>query len=111
LEKPPLKTAITDSKFLKFDDLEVIFLRLEMGVLLDNLSRVYNVVSGKAAAKAKDTEDNANSKTTGEEKEEKDLGVTTLSQFVEENRTNVIYRCINPQIASKGLRGMFKELF
>ncbi len=30
LEKPPLKTAITESNFFKFDDLEVNFLRLEM---------------------------------------------------------------------------------
>jgi hypothetical protein len=52
LEKPTLKTAITESKFFKFDDLEVNFLRLEMGVLQDILSRVYKVVSGKVAAKA-----------------------------------------------------------
>jgi hypothetical protein len=47
LENPALKTAITESKFFKFDGLEVNFLRLEMGVLLGNLSRVYKVVSGK----------------------------------------------------------------
>jgi len=39
-----LKNAITESEFFKFDDLEVNFLRLEMGVLLANLSRVYSVV-------------------------------------------------------------------
>ena len=77
-----MKTAITESEFFKFDDLEVNFLRLEMGVLLDNLSRVYSVVSGKVAAKAKDTEDNSNSKTTGEEKEEKDVVVTKTSNPV-----------------------------
>jgi hypothetical protein len=85
-----------------------------MGMLLDNLSRVYDAVSGKVVAKANDTEDNSNSKTTGEEKEEKDLVVTktsTLSQFVEDNCTYVIDKFINPQIASKGIREMFKELF
>ncbi len=36
---------------------------------------------------------------------------STLSQFAEDNRTNVIDKFINPQIASKGIREMFKELF
>jgi hypothetical protein len=34
-----------------------------------------------------------------------------LCQFVEDNRTNVVDKFINPQIASKGIREMFKEVF
>jgi hypothetical protein len=36
---------------------------------------------------------------------------STLSIFVEENCSNVVDIFINPHIASKGVREMFKELF
>ncbi len=38
LEKPPLKTAITQSYFFNFDDLQVTLLRTELRVLLDRLA-------------------------------------------------------------------------
>ncbi len=50
LEKPPLKTAIMESNFFKFDDLQVTLLRTVLGVLIDNLTRVYYVVNRKVAA-------------------------------------------------------------
>jgi hypothetical protein len=40
LEKPPLKTAITQSVFFNCDDLKVTLLRTERRVLADNLARV-----------------------------------------------------------------------
>jgi hypothetical protein len=39
-------------------------------VLLDNLTRLYNVVSGKVAAKGKETEDSTKLKSNKETKEE-----------------------------------------
>ena len=61
LEKPPLKTAITQSTFFNFDDLEVTLLRAEVGVLIDNLAKVYSRVERKLAAKPKEAEENINS--------------------------------------------------
>jgi hypothetical protein len=56
LEKPPLKTAITKSIFFNIDDLKVTLLRTELGVLVDNLAKVYNRVYRKVAAKPKEAE-------------------------------------------------------
>ncbi len=72
MEKPSLKAAITESAFFKFDDLEVNFLRTELGVLLDNLSRVNNAVSGKVAAKGKEAEDTAIAKSNEEKRRRSD---------------------------------------
>ena len=62
LEKLPLKTAISQSNFFKFDDVPVTLLRTELGVLIDNLTRVYSVVNRKVAAKPIVTEETTNSK-------------------------------------------------
>jgi hypothetical protein len=39
----------------------VEFLRVELGVLLDNLTRVYNVLAEKGAGNTKETKDTPNS--------------------------------------------------
>ncbi len=72
------------------------------------------MVNGKVAAKATETQDNTNCKTTGEEnEEEQEVKVrksSTLCQFLEDSLTSVPDKFINPQLASKGVREMFKEL-
>ena len=113
LEKPPLKTAITQSTFFNFDDLEVTLLRTEVGVLIDNLAKVYSRVERKLAAKPKEAEENINSDLKEDRIEEEKIQSesTVLCKFVEESMTEVPDIVINPQQVSKKQKDVFKELF
>ncbi len=113
LEKPPLKTAITQSTFFDFDDVEVTLLRTELGVLIDNLARVYNRVQRTVAVKPKKAEETTNSDLKEETREEEVIQSesTVLCKFVEESMTEVLDIVINPQQVSKKQRDVFKELF
>ncbi len=88
-------------------------LRTELGVLIDNLTRVYSVVKRKVAAKPNVTEEITNSKVNEETKEGeiKEDESTVLCKFVEDPITEVPDVVINPQLASKKQRDVFKELF
>jgi Ulp1 family protease len=83
LEKPPLKTAITQSNFFNFDDLEVTLLRTEVGVL------------------------NSDLKEDRKEEEKIQSESTMLCKFVEESMTEVPDIVTNPQQVSKKQKDVF----
>jgi hypothetical protein len=70
LEEPPMKTEITQSFFFNFDDLQVTLLRTELGVVLENLARVYKRVHRKVVAKPKEAEETTNCDLKEDTKEE-----------------------------------------
>jgi hypothetical protein len=71
MEKTPLKTALPESNFFTFDDVQVTLLRTELGVLLDNSTRVYNVVNRKVTAEPKEAEETTNQKIMRRQKKKK----------------------------------------